>query len=465
MTTRTALILFMAALSAPYSGAQVRKAMYSADPNHMEIADRALELAIQLGFTESDISVDEVRDRLRTGAYEEDLAAIPGIVGEHFPSPWTQGPEFDFYGLFGVAKIPYGELTDPLSGWARGLSHGYDPLTQFRWPGAMGTTIEWAASAENTFAWSRAVSLYEEGKKAEAYECLGHILHLLMDQSVPSHVKVVNHGSSLSRKASGSILDPDIASVIVDEYEWALAGGLEISGVTGVIPDLLDVFRTALMSAEGSRVPAFPKWTDYLENLATLTAELPLVNRYYRAPAAEGEFGRYTSGTGTIVLPSQFGGPTPPAKIGNRWTQFGGYSTATWPGGAVIPQDTLIAICNILVPTAAEYCAGLIICFRNEVLTAIRDDNALPSGYALLQNYPNPFNPKTVVSIQLPVTSEVSVVVLDLLGKEVERLAEGRLEAGQHQFIFDGSRLASGVYFYKLRAGSFRAVRRMVLMR
>jgi len=465
MPGRVAIILIVAALSSVALRAQARKAMYSAEPNHLEIVDRALELALQMGFAESSPSIEDIRDRLRTGAYEEDFAPIPGIVGEHFPSPWTQGPTFDFYGLIGVARIPYGELTDPFSGWARGLSHGYDPGTHFRWPGARGTPLEWAASAENTFSWDHAISLYREGKKSEAYECLGHILHLLMDQSVPSHVKVVNHGGFLNRKGAGSLLDPDLASVIVDEYERALAGGLEISGVVGVIPDLLGTFRTALLRADSSRVPRFATWTDYLQNLALVTAGLSVVNTYYQAPTANGEFGQYKQGNGEIVLPGQFGGPTPPAKIGDRWTQFGGYSTAAWPGGTIIPQDSLVSICDTMVPKAAEYCAGLILFFELNVVTEIRDKGSVPSGFMLFQNYPNPFNPSTVVRVQLPGVSDLRLRVFDCLGREIAKFVEGRHEAGTYSFTFDGAGLPSGVYLCIMQAGDFGAAHRMLLMR
>jgi tetratricopeptide (TPR) repeat protein len=70
----------------------------------------------------------------------------------------------------------------------------------------------------------------------------------------------------------------------------------------------------------------------------------------------------------------------------------------------------------------------------------------------LLTAYPNPFNPTTIISYQLPVVSNVSLKVYDILGREVAALANGTLEAGYHTATFDGSRLASGVYFVRLTA-------------
>jgi hypothetical protein len=90
---------------------------------------------------------------------------------------------------------------------------------------------------------------------------------------------------------------------------------------------------------------------------------------------------------------------------------------------------------------------------------------ALPQGYALQQNYPNPFNPSTVVNCQWPTAGNVKLVVYDLLGREVATLANGHYPAGHYSFRFDGSRLASGVYFCRLTAGSFASTTKMILQK
>jgi len=89
----------------------------------------------------------------------------------------------------------------------------------------------------------------------------------------------------------------------------------------------------------------------------------------------------------------------------------------------------------------------------------------IPEKFALQQNYPNPFNPQTVVSCQLPAASHVKLAVYDMLGREVAVLANGQYPAGQFTFKFDGSRLASGVYFCRLIAGSFVSTTKMVLQK
>jgi N-acetylmuramoyl-L-alanine amidase len=97
--------------------------------------------------------------------------------------------------------------------------------------------------------------------------------------------------------------------------------------------------------------------------------------------------------------------------------------------------------------------------------TAAPEGAALPTSFELHQNYPNPFNPVTVISYQLPVVSDVKLVVYDVLGQEVAELVNGRQVPGKHEARFDGSDLASGVYFYRLEAGSFVGTRKLMLLK
>lgn len=89
----------------------------------------------------------------------------------------------------------------------------------------------------------------------------------------------------------------------------------------------------------------------------------------------------------------------------------------------------------------------------------------LADQFALSQNYPNPFNPSTNINFTLPVTSNVQLTVFNLLGQKVATLIDGRMIAGQHVARFDARGLASGVYFYQLKAGEFTMQRRMTLIK
>ena len=89
----------------------------------------------------------------------------------------------------------------------------------------------------------------------------------------------------------------------------------------------------------------------------------------------------------------------------------------------------------------------------------------LPDSYSLGQNYPNPFNPVTTIRYGLPLRSMVNLTVFNALGQQVRQLVTGEQEAGFHEVKFDGSRLASGVYFYRIQSGSFVQTKRLILLR
>ncbi len=90
---------------------------------------------------------------------------------------------------------------------------------------------------------------------------------------------------------------------------------------------------------------------------------------------------------------------------------------------------------------------------------------AVATTFGLDQNYPNPFNPSTVIRYQIPTGSYVRVVVFDLLGREVRTLASGQESAGAHAVTFDASALPSGVYLYRVEAGSYSATKKMLLVK
>jgi hypothetical protein len=105
--------------------------------------------------------------------------------------------------------------------------------------------------------------------------------------------------------------------------------------------------------------------------------------------------------------------------------------------------------------------------------SVVSDRTGSPLGIALLQNYPNPFNPVTIIRYsigavsgqQSVVSSHVRLAVYDLLGREVAVLVDEKKAPGSYEVKFDGSRLASGVYFYRMQAGDFVQTRRLLLLK
>ena len=98
-------------------------------------------------------------------------------------------------------------------------------------------------------------------------------------------------------------------------------------------------------------------------------------------------------------------------------------------------------------------------------VAGVGSQSDLPTKYALEQNYPNPFNPTTVIQYDLPQGSNVLLVVYNSLGERVATLVDGPQSAGVHEVSFNGNALASGMYLYRLRAGSYQETRKMILVR
>lgn len=87
------------------------------------------------------------------------------------------------------------------------------------------------------------------------------------------------------------------------------------------------------------------------------------------------------------------------------------------------------------------------------------------TDYSLSQNYPNPFNPETKIKFSVPRNDNVRLVIYDMLGREISTLINEKLSMGVYEYTFNGTSLSSGMYFYKITAGEFTEVRKMILLK
>lgn len=154
------------------------------------------------------------------------------------------------------------------------------------------------------------------------------------------------------------------------------------------------------------------------------------------------------------------------AKLVSGWLPGGSftaaYYNALWDYTRVMTLDQMqrstVALASLWYTAWVD--AGLII------PTGVKPPAAsAPSDFHLAQNYPNPFNPATTVSYTLPVGGTVFLKVFALDGREVSTLVSENQSAGEHQVVFDASRLASGVYVYRLQLGTFAQTKKLVLLR
>lgn len=96
--------------------------------------------------------------------------------------------------------------------------------------------------------------------------------------------------------------------------------------------------------------------------------------------------------------------------------------------------------------------------------------NSIPQEYRIEQNYPNPFNPSTLIKYQLPQANKVELKIYNIFGQEVKKLVDKLQDAGYYEIVWNsdnnfGNQVASGVYFYRMHAGSFSETKKLILMK
>ena len=104
------------------------------------------------------------------------------------------------------------------------------------------------------------------------------------------------------------------------------------------------------------------------------------------------------------------------------------------------------------------------VCWTTSSTTSAIQKESNINNFDLSQNYPNPFNPTTKIEYSIPITSFVTLKVYDILGREVATLVNEEKFSGNYKVVFDGSDLSSGIYFYKIQAGNYSSVKKMVLL-
>ncbi len=202
---------------------------------------------------------------------------------------------------------------------------------------------------------------------------------------------------------------------------------------------------------------------------------------------------------GNVIINPVTNTPTRFPFDGDPVTQQGWLFPSNWAGGGagvlffsgpfnLAPQDTQWAM-TALVPGIGGSSISSIVNMRQKVeilrsvpydsltwgnpfygITGTKDgqSSSLPHKFTLYQNYPNPFNPVTIIKYSVPAdraVNKITLKVYDILGREVATLVNGEKPAGQYEVTFDASGFSSGIYFYKLSAGSFIQTKKMILLK
>jgi len=117
-----------------------------------------------------------------------------------------------------------------------------------------------------------------------------------------------------------------------------------------------------------------------------------------------------------------------------------------------------------------KYAVALLQKALNITFTGIKSLGQVPTTYSLTQNFPNPFNPTTTIEFALPQHETVKLEVYDILGRLVSTLANSDMPAGTYRVVWNGKdangqSVASGLYLYRLQAGSFTSVKKMLMLK
>lgn len=123
---------------------------------------------------------------------------------------------------------------------------------------------------------------------------------------------------------------------------------------------------------------------------------------------------------------------------------------------------------NVYVLATSESSSGVrdyVVIKYSQLTGILATSSEIPGGFKLKQNYPNPFNPSTKIKFSIPKTAYVQVQIYDILGRTVKELVNEFKDKGVYSVTFDGTGLASGVYFYTIEAGTFKETKKMVLVK
>ncbi len=237
------------------------------------------------------------------------------------------------------------------------------------------------------------------------------------------------------------------------------------------------------------------RYIAFTPNLQTIKWQLTVPFNYYSGPSLSRDGIFITVGSGTEIKAYKTNEARKPvadfsastrvvtAVIGSvNFFDQSSYTATSWNWtfqGAANPTSTQQNPTNIVYITPGIFEARLIATNSNGTDTLLKQcyievipwmgihqtNNEIPEEFSLSQNYPNPFNPATSIKFDIPEKNYVRLVVYDISGKEIEALIDEELSAGKYDVNWNAANYSSGVYFYRIEAGSFTDVKKMLLIK
>lgn len=160
--------------------------------------------------------------------------------------------------------------------------------------------------------------------------------------------------------------------------------------------------------------------------------------------------------TGNLFAGTRYDGIFRSGDNGNNWTQTNSGFTANFASCIAINDGGYVFVGTL----------GSSVFRSVGSTTSVKESGEnIPTKFSLSQNYPNPFNPTTTIEYSIPRASLVKMQVYDILGREVATLINEVKSAGTYTATFNAANIPSGVYFYRLQAGSFTETKKLILLR
>lgn len=133
--------------------------------------------------------------------------------------------------------------------------------------------------------------------------------------------------------------------------------------------------------------------------------------------------------------------------------------------GLTVSSNHSLCYQNRILTAAAGTSNGGVWIYVDSTISGISSSTTVPERTGLMQNYPNPFNSATIIRYRIHEYCRVSLKVYDISGKEIMTLADGMQKEGEHDVIFNGSALSSGIYLYRIETGMYSETRKMMYIK
>lgn len=237
-------------------------------------------------------------------------------------------------------------------------------------------------------------------------------------------------------------------------YQWAEAVQYKNNATSTTSPNPPFVGHVQGICPEGWHLPSLNEFITLERYVNYHGNELKAIGQ-----GVEYGVGTNTSGFSALLTSSRFYDGTF-TSIGDPtfWSSSTDYNSTAYVMSIMMGYNTVGDI------TALKNNGFCVRCLKDNP-TSVHMYSEIPTEYALFQNYPNPFNPITTIKYSVPQSSLISIIIFDVLGKNVATILNEYKPAGSYSVEFDGNKLASGIYFYQMRAGNFIDTKKLLLIK